>query len=172
MASSCFTPRDGKRDSHLEGALDAGVGSTYEPLISTVGFGKAPEVDANEKAAYELARRYLELTGADLTFDATIEDLMAVFKQELPKVPSEFFTEFKSKLDVSRAQDQVIRSTMKLYSEAELRALVAFFESSAGRAYLERRHDFVQDAARIGAELGRQVNDRLILELRRRNFMY
>lgn len=172
LGSSCFTPRGSREEAPLEGALNAGAPIPFEPMVTTIGFGSVPAVAPEDKEAYDLARRYLVAMGADLTFDSTIEDMMNVFRRELPKVPPEFFQEFKAKLDVSKATDQVIRATMKLHSKEDLRAIVAFFDSSAGKAFLARRPDFTQDIARLGVEFGRQINERLVLELKRRSFMY
>ncbi len=172
LGSSCFTPRGSRDDAPLEGALGGGAPIPFEPMVTTIGFGSVPPVAPEEKETYELARRYLAAMGADLTFDSTIEDMMNVFRRELPKVPPEFFQEFKAKLDVAKATDQVIRATMKLHSQQELRDIVTFFDSASGKAFLARRPDFTQDIARLGVEFGRQINERLVLELKRRNFMY
>ena len=172
LGSSCFTPRGSREEPPLEGALNAGTPIPFEPMVTSIGFGTVPPVAPEEKEAYDLARRYLVAMGADLTFDSTIEDMMNVFRRELPKVPPEFYQEFKAKLDVSKATDQVIRATMKLHTKEELRAIVGFFDSPAGKSFLARRPDFTQDIARLGVAFGRQINARLIMELKRRSFMY
>ncbi|MFO1489970.1 MAG: DUF2059 domain-containing protein [Kiritimatiellia bacterium] len=117
-------------------------------------------------------KKYLVALGIDLEFKTSVEDVLNLYRRELVKVPPEFFEEFKAKLDVSNATDRAIRAVMKLHPKDELREIVAFFESPSGKAYLARRPDLTQDMARLGVEFGRQVNDRLVLELKRRNFMY
>ena len=109
---------------------------------------------ADDAERMELARRFVA-TRTDETemqfFDATlpyymsaIEETVNITDLERERLPDLLREEYRTALVTAR--EHTAQTYARIFTEAELRELVAFYESGAGRRYLEHQGEIQQDS--------------------------
>ncbi len=117
------------------------------PMFATPAF-------ADEAERLELARRFVA-TRSDETemqfFDATLPYYMSAMEQSLnvtdverERLPDVLREEYRRALVTAR--EHTAQTYARIFTEDELRELVAFYETGVGRSYLEHQGEIQQDS--------------------------
>lgn len=115
-----------------------------------------------------LIQRLLKLTKAgELGLQAMRQGITAQ-KQASPQIPEAFWTEFMKRFSVEQIEAMVLPVYERHFSAEELQALLRFFETPAGRAFLEKQPVIQQESMEagqaLGEKIGREVAEKLQAE--------
>ena len=95
-------------------------------------------------------RRFLKLTNtAELSF-ADIKNNAEMQRRANPQIPDLFWKELLKKLKPEELIERIIPVYEKHYSNEDLTAWVAFFESKSGQAFLNRQKVVLQESSVVG----------------------
>ncbi|MDR1307476.1 MAG: DUF2059 domain-containing protein [Treponema sp.] len=128
------------------------------------GFGQSKEKEAE-------IIRLLELTNvknlAEQVFDLYIPQLQTL----VPSVPQEFWDLFKAQMDF----DDFIKAYIPLYDRyytlEEIRAMIVFYESPAGKKVIEVTPLMTAESMSIGQEWGLKMGQKLLEEMKQSGYL-
>lgn len=133
----------------------AGAGATETPKTATT----AKERDI---------RRFLVITGASQLARQTVRQMVEVYRKTMPEVPESFWTEFIAEFDSDDLVEQLVPVYDKNLSHDDIKALITFYESPAGRRYSQALPTIAAESEAVGRawgeELANRVNARLAAE--------
>jgi len=115
-------------------------------------------------------RRFLVLSGAAKLGDQVLDSMIAMQSRTLPQVPAEFWSELRRSVSGAEMIDLVIPVYDKYLSHEEVRAIVAFYESPAGRRLAEVQPQIMQDSMVVGQEWGRRAAEQIMAKLREKGY--
>jgi hypothetical protein len=135
----------------------------------TVGTAESPADIAAD------VRRLLEITGADALGTQVMDQMFTALKQSAAAVPEkvwqEVTDEFKSEfLKKGGIADLLIPIYSKHFTAAEIRQLIAFYESPLGKKLIEAQPSIVKDAFEVGQLRGEEIIKQLQEKFRKRGY--
>ena len=83
--------------------------------------------------------------------------MLSAFKQQMPRVPEEFWIKFQQKMDVNELLEKIIPLYDKYYTIEDLKAVNAFYGSPAGQKVLSTLPQIMQESMKIGQEWGAKI---------------
>ncbi|HYC75980.1 DUF2059 domain-containing protein [Brevundimonas sp.] len=116
-----------------------------------------------------LTRRYIELTMTDQFEDAMVEmitDLAAMDSnvRDLPEADRRFLADLTAELTtdmIPRMLEEMIPIYARTFSEAELEAMIAFYDSEMGRSILSKTMEVMPEANRAALSVVPQMLEKM-----------
>lgn len=119
-----------------------------------------------EKAKAEKIRKLLRLTGAEATAKQTFNMMLDQFAK-MPTLPRGFVEKFRSKASAA----DMVEINVPIYAhhldDATIDAAIAFYESAAGKAFVQQQPAIVQESMTAGGEYGRRMATEVMQELQK-----
>ena len=111
--------------------------------------------------SYTLAvKNMLTASGSDATYTMAIEQMLSVFKMKHPDVQKETWDELKKEL-LETSIDDLVEMLVPVYkkhlTEADLKAITAFYSTPVGKKYAEKIPDIMQESMQVGQQWGMQL---------------
>jgi uncharacterized protein len=128
---------------------------------------KAPERNVPPAAR---VRELLEVTGAAQTSLMVTDHLLASFKQLMPQVPPEVWTEARLLFDAEEMLALVVPVYQKHLSAEDVEAGIAFWKTEAGRRFKTAQPSILSESMAIGEAWGRKMAKDLLDRLKERGF--
>lgn len=138
-------------------------------LLPLALFAQAPPVAPSiEPAKREAILKLLKVTRAgEMSVQVMQEGIMAQ-KQAMPQVPEIFWTEFAKAMTADSFEALAIPIYDKHFALEELKAILAFYETPAGRAMLAKLplvlHESMEAGKVLGGRIGEETARRLKAE--------
>jgi hypothetical protein len=126
----------------------------------------APAAGAKEAAI----RRLLEVTGAGQMGVQVMDGLLGSFKKASPAVPDSFWAEFRSEVRAEDLLDLCVPIYAKHFSEDDVRAVIAFYETPAGKRLVKAQPLIMQESMQAGQEWGRTLAQKVIARLKEKGY--
>ncbi|MBI3818907.1 MAG: DUF2059 domain-containing protein [Planctomycetes bacterium] len=118
-----------------------------------------PAVDDKEKIAE--IHKLMEVTGSAGMAKQMMQQLVSSFKTSSPGLADDFFDQFIAEIDTNELTDLVVPIYAKYLSRDEVRELVRFYESAAGRKLITVMPQLMQDSIAAGQKWGMGVAQKL-----------
>jgi uncharacterized protein len=115
-------------------------------------------------------RRFLVLSGAAKVGEQVLDSMIDMQSRTLPQVPAEFWRELRGSMSGAEMVEMVVPIYDKYLSHEEVLAIVAFYESPAGRHLAEVQPQITQESMVVGQEWGRRAAERIMSKLRERGY--
>jgi len=130
---------------------------------------------AQDAASYKATlAKLMTVSGATKTSALVIDQMFSIFRQQQTKVPESFWTEAKAEMDIM-ASDDFINMLVPVYqkhlTEAELKAVIAFYETPAGKKYAAEIPLITQESMVVGQEWGKAIGAKIISKLKEKKYM-
>lgn len=111
-------------------------------IIASLSFGTAASAQTSERQA--LAERYVQLsiTGMDKAMQELLDGQVAQWDASVPEEQARWFRRHALQIMNTHMRpmiDEMTRDYAERFSEAELRALVAFYETAMGRGIARKQ---------------------------------
>ncbi len=144
--------------------------------IALVGVGASANAQPKpSKAAMATAQQLVKLTGAAQAFQplipGVIEQAKLLFLQQNPDlatdlnaVAAELRKEYAPR--VSELTDHVAKLYAQRFTEAELKKIVAFYNSPVGKKYQDQLPQVVQASGRFAHDWANKLSDQVIEKIR------
>jgi hypothetical protein len=131
---------------------------------AALGFGQSKEKEAE-------IIKLLELTNvrnlAEQIFDLYIPQLRTL----VPSVPKEFWDLFRANMDFDDFVKAYIPLYDRYYTLEEIRAMIAFYESSVGKKVVEVTPLMTAESMSIGQEWGLKMGQKLLEEMKQNGYL-
>lgn len=110
-------------------------------------------------------KRLLQLTGAAQLGQQVMQQLIPSFKQQMPAVPDRFWQDFIKEANPNELVDQVAVIYDKYLSHDEVKAIIKFYETPAGKKLVSVLPQVTQESMVVGQQWGRQLGERIARKL-------
>lgn len=145
----------------------AGVLLTGAPVLAA----EAPQaaVSAPSARQIELTRRYIELTMTD-QFEDAMEEMIAdqvamdPTSRDLPSEDRRFISELTAELTtdmIPQMLEEMVPVYARTFTEAELEALIGFYDSEMGRSIVRKTMESMPEATRAAMAVVPQMLDKM-----------
>ncbi len=117
----------------------------------------APSRPATEDARIADIQKLLALTGTRSMVNQMKATLMEQFKQTSPNLPPEMFNEMLSEMKAEDLEQAIIPIYLKHFSAAEIKQLIAFYESPFGKKVTREMPQIIDESNEAGMNWGQNV---------------
>jgi hypothetical protein len=141
-------------------------------LLAAPGFSRADDqapqaaAPAIEPEKEALIRQVLMLSGAAKLADQMLDALIASFKKSKLSVPDSYWDDFRKNADTNGLIEQMIPLYARHFSDDDLRGLVAFYNSPAGKKYVAEAPQLTQESMAVGRAWGENLAKTVIEKLK------
>src|SRR5262249_28257373 len=111
-----------------------------------------------------LVRKLLTLSGAGNLGKQVVDAMMDQFKQ-MPSLPPGFAEKFKEMARPEEIVELIVPIYVKSYDTATLQAVVDFYQSESGRAFVAKQPLVVAESQKAGQRWGADLAQKVLAEL-------
>lgn len=134
---------------------------------ATLSFGQDNSVYKN--ALQEM----MDISGATKSYKVVIVQTFKMLKEQKSQVPDEVWTQFeKSFLDAS--QEELLEMLVPIYQKhislPDLKAIIAFYQSPAGKRYSEKTPLIMQESMQAGQKWGIRLAEQFDKKLKEKGY--
>lgn len=131
--------------------------------ITTLTHLSAQNIDDDMKT-------FFKVSGTEANFKNVIPTMIDNFKQNpaFGTIPDEFWTEFAKEAESSYKdlESQIGEVYKKHFTSAEIKQLIAFYESPIGKKYVEKQPLVLTDSYQLGSEWGRKLGEKVVAKIK------
>jgi hypothetical protein len=110
-------------------------------------------------------RKLLDMTGVAKMSEQVVSQMMGQFKQMMPQVPEQFWTDFAKEAKPEDLISLEIPIYAKYLTSEDVQALIRFYESPTGKKFVSVQPMITQESMKIGQEWGRKLGERVMQKL-------
>lgn len=142
-------------------------------LATSLGAQTPKAAPASDAAAQKRAdiRKLLTLQGAGENGVKAMQATLESQKQANPQIPEVFWTTFMQEFNAERIIETALPVYEKHLTEAELKALLAFYATPEGRSFATKQGVIMAEALLAGQEAGKQIGMEVALRLQKEGKM-
>jgi hypothetical protein len=111
-------------------------------------------------------RKLLAMTDAKGIFMRSIESQVAMMKKTGSQVPAKFWDEMLKEIDAGKFIEYLIPIYDKHFSDEELKSIIAFYETPAGRKLISTLPEVMAESAVAGEKYGRIVATKVVEKMK------
>ena len=124
---------------------------------------------------YKLSlKKLLQLSGTENSYKGAIVQMTAMFKQQQPNVPTEFWDEFAAEANKD-AFNMLFNLMLPIYqkhlTEKDLLDIITFYETPTGKKYAEKTPLIMQESMLAGQEWGKQLGQKVADKLKAKGYL-
>ena len=134
-------------------------------LLSSVAFADAKHPASSKEAAI---RKYLQVTGAGALGAQVMNQMIDLFKQNVPNAPASLWTELAKEINPDELVERVIPVYDKQLTEAELNDLIRFYETPTGKKLVKVMPAITQESMQIGKAWGGEISQKVMQKLQQK----
>ncbi|ACU03191.1 conserved hypothetical protein [Pedobacter heparinus DSM 2366] len=137
-------------------------------LVTTFSFGQ-------ENNTYKSTlTKMMQVSGSEVTFKTAIDQMISMIKQQQSNIPNEFWDEFVTEINkdaIGKLVDLILPVYQKHLTEADLRQLIAFYETPIGKKFAEKTPLITRESMAAGQEWGRQIGEKVENKLKEKGYL-
>ena len=115
-------------------------------------------------------RRLLQALRVDQRVGQQLDQIIDSQRKQLPEVPAEFWEAFRADNPAAEVEGAMLRALDASLSPDDVKAAVGFFESDAGRHFLNAQPRIMQELSVVGLDWGRRALEKLQERLRKAGY--
>jgi len=139
-------------------------------LVSAITFASAQD-NSSYKATL---KKMMEVSGSIQSYRGVVNQMITMFKQQQTKVPQEFWEEISLEMN-KVAIDDLVGLTLPVYqkhlTEADLKAVIAFYETPAGRKFAQKTPMITQESMQAGQVWGKKLGETVVEKLKAKGYL-
>jgi len=116
-------------------------------------------------------RRLLQALHVDQRVGQQLDQIIDSQRRQLPEVPVEFWDAFRADNPAAEVEGAMLRALDASLSPDDVKAAVGFFESDAGRHFLNAQPRIMQELSVVGLDWGRRALEKLQERLRKAGYI-
>ncbi|NQX37322.1 hypothetical protein SAMN05421820_103705 [Pedobacter steynii] len=134
---------------------------------ATLSFGQ------DDSAYKNTLKEMMDVSGATESYKVAIVQTFKMLKEQKSKVPDEVWTHFeKSFLDAS--QEELLGMLVPIYQKhislPDLKAIIAFYQSPAGKRFSEKTPLIMQESMQAGQQWGMRLTEQFDKKLKEKGY--
>ena len=115
----------------------------------------------------------MDVTGSQESYKAIINQMIATFKVQKPEVPEKIWNEFGD-FFIKSATEDMLNLLLPVYqkhlTEDDLKAAIAFYDSSSGRQFAAKTPLIIKESMQLGQEWGRKLAEDFVKKLNEKGY--
>jgi len=115
-------------------------------------------------------RRLLKASGAADVGGMVIHRMVAMMRKAMPNVPAAYWDAFEKRVDVNDLIDLLVPIYAHHLSHKEILALIKFYQSPAGRAYVKALPVITAESQKAGQQWGMKLAREAVSEVRAKGY--
>ena len=128
----------------------------------------------NDVSSYaQTLSKMMEVSGQKATFKASISKMVDLIKQQKSEVPAETWTEFEQAF-LSASHEELVTMLVPVYqkhlSEADLKNVIAFYQSPAGRKFAEKTPIITTECMQVGQQWGMKIAQQFMEKIKAKGY--
>lgn len=120
------------------------------------------KVSAKEKDI----RKFLKVTGAAKLAEQSMRQMVQLYKRQMPQVPAKFWDDFLKEARGEDLLDLLVPIYDKNLSHDDIKALIKFHESPAGKRYVAALPQITAESQTAGEKWGMALGQKVVEKLR------
>ncbi len=138
-------------------------------VISLPSFA-AEKISTDNPAKQNDIKKLLLLTGSGKLGVQVMNQMIESFKKSFQEVPHEFWVEFMSEVNENELMDLCIPVYDKYFTHDDIKALINFYESPAGKKLTSVLPQVTRELITAGQEWGKHLGQKAIKKLKNRGY--
>ncbi len=122
----------------------------------------------------KVVEEMIEVSGSGEVFQAVVPQIFGMLKGQLPNVPDVYWTEAEAEM-AKTANGELAALLVPVYhkylSIGELREIIAFYKTPAGKKLAEVTPQISSDAMVVGQQWGMQLGQRIYKQLQEKGLL-
>ncbi|WKZ59439.1 MAG: DUF2059 domain-containing protein [Cyclobacteriaceae bacterium] len=118
-------------------------------------------------------KKYFEASGSAEAFKTAITSMMSNFKNMNSQVPEEFWKEMENEM-LKTSIDDLVTVMVPVYkahlSEADLKEIVKFYESSVGKKLAQKTPVITQESMQAGQQWGQVIAGKVMKKMQEKGY--
>jgi len=143
-------------------------------VVLMVGSGarsqEAPVIDAKHRAKPEDVMKLLEATNGVAMGKQVVSRMIEVLSKSSPTVPDTIWAEFENLVSWDSLTLMLVPVYQRYLSKDDIRSLIRFYESSAGKHLIAAQPLILQESMSIGQKMGEEVMTRIVTKLKEKGY--
>lgn len=133
-----------------------------------LGLAPLPAQDNSTAHAQKLAdiRKLLEVTGGNKMADDMFDQLAESLKSSGNGPSEKLLQEFRKEFDINQINDIAIAAYDKYLAAEDIKAILAFYESPAGKRMVEAMPNIMGDMIAQTSKISQEIGDRVMKRMR------
>lgn len=115
-------------------------------------------------------RHLLKASGAVNVGGIAMHRMIAMLRQSMPNVPAAYWDAFEKRIDVNDLVDLLVPIYARHLSHKEVLALIKFYESPTGRAYVKALPVITAESQKAGQAWGMKLAREAVSEVRAKGY--
>lgn len=107
-------------------------------------------------------RKLLKMMDAGDSIKSSMEVQISEFRSSMPQVPPKFWDEVLKEVDLDKFIELLIPIYDKHFSNTDIKAMIAFYETPVGKKYLSKLPQVTTEMEAIGEKYGEQIGHKVI----------
>lgn len=130
---------------------------------------------SQENSTYKSSlQKLIQVSGSEVAYKGVMDQMIAMFKQQQSNVPNEFWDEFAVELNkdaIGQLMNMILPVYQKHLTEADLKGVIAFYETPLGKKYAEKTPLITQESMIAGQEWGKKIGEKVADKLREKGYL-
>lgn len=118
-------------------------------------------------------KKYFEASGSAEAFKTAVTSMMSNFKNMNSQVPEEFWKEMENEM-LKTSIDDLVTVMVPVYkahlSEADLKEIVKFYESSVGKKLAQKTPVITQESMQAGQQWGQVIAGKVMKKMQEKGY--
>ena len=113
-------------------------------------------------------RKMLEIQGIEKNWETVINQMTQMQKESNTDIDSEFWTKVQNEIledSYSKLYDLVVPIYKKYLTENEVKSIIEFYESEAGKSLISKTPMILQESIKAGGKLGEEIATQVTQEI-------
>lgn len=145
------------------------VSIAFSLTILATGIAVATERESKAEK-HEDIKRLMLISGAGDLGVQIMNQMVGSFKQSLPQVPDTFWDEFRKDINADALIDLCVPIYDKHLSHADIKELIRFYETPAGKRILKALPLITQESVLAGQKLAQDIAQKAIQRLEEKGY--
>lgn len=136
----------------------------YFPLAAFLITLTLTSVGQNDKEYDKTLKKMFEVSGSEETYKAVIDQMFSMFQQQYANADAEMWNDLKKEITKTSLKDLTKMLTpvySKYLTQEDLEALIAFYESPAGKKYAKNTPLITQESMQVGQTWGMEIGQKI-----------
>lgn len=140
---------------------------TFSIAVFSFSFGQV-----NDDYSKTLKEMY-KVSGSEESYQAAIQQMFAIFKQQKTNVDDEFWTEFEnefSKTSINDLVDMLAPVYIKYLTLEDLKEIIRFYQTPVGQKFAKSTPLIMQESMQIGQQWGMKLGLEITKKLEEKGY--
>lgn len=130
--------------------------------------------ETDEGSEYgERLKTMFEVSGADKTYQAAIDQMFGMFKQQYDQVPTNTWTQLQDEFSKTSISELTLKLTpvyQTHLSLTDIQEIIEFYQTPVGKKFASKTPFIVQESMQVGQQWGQQIGKKFAQKMKEKGY--